>query len=134
MVIRRLLCLVSLFGYISAAPAAGPARMSSPVSLTVCQLFEHLRRYDGKLITITGPMIRRPDYTLGRVDCGHPFVTDGFTWPSMVALDTTAAAEVHGAPAAFSTDQASLRPLDVAMSTLATENEVWVTVTGELRL
>jgi len=133
MVTRRLLCLASLFGCINAAPPAGPARKSAD-SLTVCELFEHLRRYDGRLITITGPMIRRPDYTVGQVDCVHRFVTNGFTWPSMVMLDTTAAAEIHGAPAAFSTDQASLHPLDVAMSTLAKENEVWVTVTGELRL
>jgi hypothetical protein len=133
MTARGLLCLALLSGYLSAAPHASPARGPAE-SLTVCQLFEHLPRYNGRLITITGPIIKHLGYVIGPADCDHRFVTHGFTWPSMVMLATTAASELHGAPAPFSTDQASVHALDLAILAAAKETEVWVTATGVLRL
>jgi hypothetical protein len=50
MTAHRLLCLVLLSGYLSAAPPASPARGAAN-SLTVCELFEHLPRYNGRVIT-----------------------------------------------------------------------------------
>jgi hypothetical protein len=103
-------------------------------SLTICELFEHLTRYNGRVITITGPIIKHLGYVVGPADCDHRFVTHGFIWPSMVLLATTAASELYGAPAPFSTDQASVHALDLAILAATKETEVWVTVTGELRL
>jgi len=133
MTAQRLLSLVLLSAYVGAAPSVGPAA-GSAIPLTVCELFAHLRRYNGRVITIAGPMIRQPYYTVGQVDCPHRFATKGYTWPSMVMLTTTAASELYGAPAAFSTDQTSMHALDLAILAATKETEVWVTVTGELRL
>jgi hypothetical protein len=133
MTAHRALCLVFLSACLGAAPriglASGPAR-----PLTICELFKNLRRYNGRVITISGPMIKHLGRVIGQLDCPHPFVTNGYTWPSMIMLDTTVASEIYGAPAAFSTDQDSMHALDLAILAATKGATVWVTVTGELRL
>ena len=126
-------CLLLLLGYLRAAPPPRPVGRSA-TPLTVCELFAHLRRYNGKVVTIVGPIIAQPDYTVGQADCHHSFITHGFAWPSMVMLTSTEGTELYGASATFLTDQGSLQTLDSAVIAATKATEIWVTVTGELRL
>ncbi len=105
----------------------------SSIPLSVCELFEHLPRYNGKRITVTGPIINQHAYMIGQVNCRQRFVTRGFKWPWVIAM-TTAAAEFDAENAPFSTDRASLHALDLALIAAKKGTEIWVTVTGELRL
>jgi hypothetical protein len=52
MIAYRLLCAALLCGYGAAAPASRARAAVNP--LTICELFDHLTRYKGKIITVIG--------------------------------------------------------------------------------
>jgi hypothetical protein len=106
------------------------AKDRSEKPITICELFNKLRSYRNKTITITGVLFHSGSYMIGQTGCSKQFVTDGYTWPTTVILDSTLAVE----DAPFRTDQCTMEKLGEASLSQSTGYEVWLTVTGQLRL
>jgi hypothetical protein len=101
--------------------------------LSVCDLFEDLRRYDAKVITVTGLVYDAPSYTIGETGCAKKFVTRGFKWPTIITLETSLG-EFEGRAVPFRTSHEILRGIDDAIGKRARGEEIRITVTGQLRL
>jgi hypothetical protein len=122
------LITVAAVSYCGAQDHGAQNRSAKP--LTICELFSKLRSYRNKIITITGLRFESGSYMIGQTACPKKFVTDGSTWPTTVVLDSTLAIE----DAPFHTEQGSMEKLFEASLNQPKGSEIWVTVTGQLRL
>jgi hypothetical protein len=129
---RNLVCSsLTALAVVSLCGAQGHGAQNRSVKpLTICELFNKLRSHKNKTITITGILFESGSYMLGQTGCPKKFVTDGYTWPTTVILDSTLAIE----DAPFRTDQNSMEKLGEASLNQPKGSELWVTVTGQLRL
>jgi hypothetical protein len=99
--------------------------------LTVCQLFEDLPSYRGRVVTVTGIYWRG----LGQT-CAHGFVTGNHVWPSVLNLVDSDYLGGGDEPVSFRTDRESWDRLDavtVHEADADRRGEIWVTIVGALR-
>jgi len=107
--------------------------------LTICELFENLDAYAGKIVKIQGQVLTsRHSFALGQKDCSRPFSTGGAKWPTALNL-VRAGSRTLESPVAFSLNQESVERMDKILcflhSTSASQLGVEITATfvGELQ-
>jgi len=124
-------CFLVTVAAVSVCGAQGQgAKDRSAEPITICELFSKLRSHQNKIITITGVRFESGSFMIGQTGCPKKLVTNGSSWPTTVVLDSTLAIE----DAPFHTKPGSMEKLFQASLNRPQGSELWVTVTGQLRL
>jgi len=106
----------------------------------VCDIFEDLKRYSGKIIEVRGELVTgRETFVLRQEGCLSKFTTDNREWPAALDLAEAGSAGVKP-PVVFRLDEDSIKRMDRLLCFLhestAAEFGVEITATfvGELRV
>ncbi len=100
-------------------------------TITVCELFQQLDSYRGKIVSVRG--VYRDG--LGQEDCREKFVTGGHEWPTVLFLVDSDFTREGEAPVPFITDHKSwdaLELIDQRESRQGGRVDIYVTIVGQL--
>ncbi len=130
----RIVCLV-IVGICSS-----PSQTGDQNTVTVCNIFEDLKSYSGKIIEVRGELVTgREIFVLRQEGCLSKYTTDNREWPAALDLAEAGSAGVKP-PVVFRLDEDSIKRMDKLLCFLhestAAELGVEITATfvGELRV